>query len=700
MTAKTRKQGAPPGPPEEMETLRRWALKLLNEDPGQLAEMKPQDLNALLHELQVHQVELEMQNQELREARNELELTQAEYTSLYDYAPVGYLSLDPDGRIRRLNLMATDLLGKPRQSLVGTFLSRYIADADRAIFQQKIQQAMDGNERHTCELRLQRPDAVKHIHFECQTVTREENSLDALRITMTDISQRVAAADQLRISRRQLEEALEASQCGLWDWPDVERDEAWWSPEFYRLLRYENGALRPGYSSFKNLLHSKDRERVLKALEGHIHQGMPFDTEFRMRTRAGDYRWFRGHGQIIRDSLGALHMAGLLLDVSTRHESDEALHRARDKAEHADRYKSRYLAAASHDLRQPLQSLSLYLSSLQQLPGTAESAQLITKMHQSIQSMGQLLRTLLNVSRLDAGIIEPEPVAFPITELFSDIMVINGPSAEARGLALRIHSSDCLVFSDRVLLHEIVQNFVTNALHNTDRGGVLIGCRRRGDKAWIQVWDTGIGIPPDRLSELLSPSEPAREQQDVRDGNTVRPGLGMAIIRQIAGLLGYRLYAESVPDRGSMFAVEVPLAQAADRPPAVSGEWVSTGDGHLTLLVVDNDPAILDACRGAATAAGHRPACAKTAAEALAQVQEGLRPDAIICDLRLRRIPGTEVIRRLRNALGENTPAILLTGDTSSLQGDVEDLTRCRVLYKPVAFDVLTRTIKELLAKG
>lgn len=682
-----------------MENLRQRALELLNKDPGKLAEMKPQDLKALLHELRAHQIELETQNQELREARQELEQTQLEYAGLYDYAPVGYLSLGLDGRIGRLNLIAADLLGKPRQELLGTLLSHYIADADRASFQQEIRLAMKSRKRHACDLRLQRPDGLTHVHFECQMATLETTRPGILRVALIDISKRIKAEEQLRISRRQLEEALEASQCGLWDWPDVERDEAWWSPEFYRLLGYEDGDLKPGYDSFRNLLHPKDREQVLKALEGCIRAGQAFDMEFRLRTRDGEYRWFHGHGQIINYELDGRHMAGLIQDVTEKHEIDATLRRAKDKAEQADREKSQFLAAASHDLRQPLQSLSLYLSTLKQLPLSVEAEGIIYKMRQSVRTMGQLLRTLLNVSRLDAGVIEPEPAVFSARELFSDILVTNGPAAEAKDLVLRIHSCGCRLYSDRVLLQEIVQNFVSNALRNTDSGGVLIGCRHRGGKALIQVWDTGIGIPPEKLPELLDPQAATFSRREARADNTIRPGLGLAIVRQISGLLNHRVDAVSVPGRGSMFSVEVPVATTGASAQDHSSVLVvrdPSHDGRLSLLLVDNDTAILDACRAAAAAAGHRLTCASTAAEALALVADGLRPDAIITDLRLRRVPGTEVIHRMRKSLGEITPAILLTGDTSSYT-EVQALTRCRVLYKPVEFDVLVQTIEELL---
>ena len=244
---------------------------------------------------------------------------------------------------------------------------------------------------------------------------------------------------------------------------------------------------------------------------------------------------------------------------------------------------------------------------------------------------------------------------------------------------------------------------VTNALHHTDRGGVLIGCRRRGDKTWIQVWDTGIGIPADKLALLFTPPDnPASlARQKNHHANMVRPGLGLAIVRQIAGLLDYRLDAASTPGHGSVFAVEVPVActqsTAHGRKRVSEEEKAYEADG-ITVLLVDNDTAILDACHNVVTASGHRLECARSRAEALEQVRRGVRPDVIICDLRLRQYPGTTIIHHLREALGQEVPAILLTGDTSFTETDMQDLPGCRLLYKPVEFELLHRVINEMVA--
>ena len=686
---------------DNAKSLRQRALDLLDKDSRQAGQIPEQDLKTLLHELQVHQVELEMQNQELRESRQALEQTQAEYASLYDHAPVGYLSLDQRGRIRKLNLLAAAMLGRPRTELSGRSLARFIVDADRPAFLRESRLALAGADRRVCELRIRRAGESVHVHFEYQPASPEEDKAPLLLVTMTDISQRVRMEEELQLNRRQLEVALQASRCGLWYWPDMDRDETWWSPEHYRLLGYEDGAIRPGFDTFKALLHPADRDRVIQELESKALKGEAFDTEFRLRTRSGDYHWFRNQSQIIHGSRGNRYMAGLLQDITDRRELDHALRQAKEKAEGADREKSRFLAAASHDLRQPLQSLSLYLGTLKHTDLVAEQTELVGKMRQSVHTMGLLLRTLLNISRLDAGVITPELVSFPVRNLFDDVLVTCEPIAAVRGLELRVHACNSRLYSDRILLQEILQNFITNALGNADRGGVLLGCRRRGDKALIQVWDTGIGIPPEKLQALLSPAAESAPVPDHRHGGTVRTGLGLSIVQQIAGLLDCRVTAASVPGRGSLFTIEVPLAGAGSHAAEVRtedevGAEAAVRDGQ-NILLVDNDAAILDACRGAAAAGGYRLATASSRKEALERLAEGFIPDIIVCDLQLRRATGTVTIQELRAALGRNIPAILLTGDTSNLDAEARTLGRCRVLFKPVEFEFITHTAKEML---
>lgn len=702
MADRPRKKTRPTGGRDDNTSLRRQALDLLNRNPGQLARMQPQDLKELLHELQVHQIELEIQNEELREARQELERTQAEYASLYDHAPVGYLSLEKDGRIRRLNLNAAGMLGRSRQQLVGRHLLPFIAREDRATFLSESRRALEGGGQHVCELSLQ-PQRLQegsiHVHFECRPMAPEGARPQLLRVTMTDISERARIDKQLQISRLQLETALQAGECGLWEW-QVDADEAWWSPEYYRLLGYEDGAVQPGYKTFKSLLHSNDRDRVLQTINDHIHHGTPYDVEFRLRTRGGDYRWFRGRGRIIQTGRDERYMAGLLQDVTAKHEFESILAEARNKAEQANNEKTRFLAAASHDLRQPLQSLSLYLNALRRMDRPTATDEVIGKMRGSLDNMGQLLRSLLNISRLEAGQIEPEPTAFPVMELFNDILLTHGPTAQSRSLELRVHPAPWRVYSDRVMLEEIIQNFVTNALRNTDRGGVLVGCRQRGDRARIEVWDTGLGIPEDKLPLLLNPA--AQETQKTgKDAGAIRPGLGLTIARQTADLLGGHLDAASRVGRGSVFAVEVPLIPEETSATGTGTEAlvpaaVAPPHADITVLVVDDDAAILDACRMLSRSSGSRFECARSVWDAEELMDNGLRPDVLVCDLRLRRYPGPEVIRRLREKLKQDIPAVILTGDTSTTDPDLRSLPHCRILYKPVDFETLSSVIEEI----
>jgi PAS domain S-box-containing protein len=681
-----------------MKKLRERALAILHKAPSSLQQIAPDDLKALVHELQVHQVELEMQNEELLNTRLHLERSQSEYASLYDDAPIGYLTLNQDGRIHKLNNAVANLLDHPRAQLTGVLLLNFILKDDRNHFSLEFRRVMESGKHGSCTFRLQSRNGISYIHFECQAVQHEDGN-KLLRVTMTDISARVRSEEQLQISRRQLEAALQVSACGIWDWPDTEQDHLWWSPDFFHLLGYESGDIRSGYSTFKSLLHQADRKRVISLIDKKIRSGDSYDTTFRLRCRNGTYRWFRNYGGTVRSSHTRRHMAGLLQDVTDKHDAEEQLIRAKQEAEQASREKSRFLAAASHDLRQPLHSMSMYLGVLRRLTQSESALNIIEKTEVSARTMERLLRSLLNLSRLEAGIISPEFEPFALQDMFDSLYITNEPLAQTGKLQLKIRPTKLEVTSDRVLLEELIQNLVTNALQHTGQGGVLLGCRYRAPHVWIQVWDTGPGIPPDKLKELVDNGHTVygRHGADTIVNDGIRSGLGFAIIRRIADILSCPLHARSVPDQGTVFTIEIPLSGKLEIPVNQRVYAPATGLTGVSILLIDDDASVLDSYHSLALNCDYRIETAKNLSEAMRRLDEGLVPDVIISDLRLKRESGVSVIRKLREQLGTQVPAVLLTGDTSTIEADIHSTPSCKVIYKPVNFDILLQVVEDLV---
>jgi signal transduction histidine kinase/FixJ family two-component response regulator len=387
-----------------------------------------------------------------------------------------------------------------------------------------------------------------------------------------------------------------------------------------------------------------------------------------------------------------------LLDKSQRAET--ALVDARNFAEKANATKSRFLMAANHDLRQPLQALSFYAASLRRMRDESERKATCDEMSGAIETMGDLLDVLLDIGNLEEGRVEVRRSEFPIAGLFDTLAREFRGQAEGKGIDLRIVPSRMMLRSDPVLLGRIVQNLVANAISYTLEGKVVVGCRKRGGVARIEVWDSGVGIPAGKLSSIFEDyyqvDNPARDR---RKGL----GLGLAIVQRVADLMGHRIEVRSRLGKGSVFAVEVPLvgrAEGVARP-----EMASEGDSlwlqGKVLVAIDDDPAILDGVEFLLDYWGARVVCGGTAREALeALYSSRLRPDLVIADYRL---PGGDTglgaVESLRAIFGSHLPAVIITGDTSPAVSSAIEASGCSVVHKPIDSSSLSRLIEAELAE-
>lgn len=371
-------------------------------------------------------------------------------------------------------------------------------------------------------------------------------------------------------------------------------------------------------------------------------------------------------------------VAVLFNDVTARKQTEAALVAARQKAEEANRSKSRFLAAASHDLRQPLAALTLYADALRARVLHVDRP-LADSMKECLGTLSELLADLLDLSKLDAGVVTPNWADLSIAELLQDIERAYGPEARIKGLNLSIVRSRTTVRSDAVLLRRIVGNFVSNAIRYTDKGRIVVGCRRRGDRLRIEVWDTGIGIPETQLDAIF---EEFRQLDDSRQRGS---GLGLAIAAKTARLLDAPVRVRSVPSRGSVFSVEVQLSAAA---PSRKRRKASVGLMLRVALLEDNDH-VRKAMAVALSAQGHAVIPAATVQELDAGLN-GRAPDILIADYRLTgNDNGIDVIERLRGRFDPALPAVLITGDTDPyLLRSMAD-RGVIVLHKPVSIETL-----------
>lgn len=532
-------------------------------------------LTRLVHELQVHQIELEIQNDSLRQTQAALEASHDQYVDLYEFAPLGYVTVDSCGRIVRINLTGATLLGVARSELLNKHLSSFVLPGEADLWHQRFMQCLLDGERNSLELTLRRGDgSVFAAQLDC---VRENVAIDelphgassaapCLRIALNDISQRKAMEHQQLLGRESLKAAM-------------------------------------------------------------------------------------------------------------------------DEAERANNAKSRFLAAASHDLRQPLAALKLYSGALK-AHVTPDGAPLLANMGNCIASLSELLGDLLDLSKLDAGVVVPNVRSFALAEVLEPLLSEHRAEALLKGLPLRCRPTSWVVHTDPVLLRRILSNFISNALRYTEHGGVLVSCRRHDGKAWLEVWDTGIGIPAEQTTEIF---EEFKQLGD--DARTRGSGLGLAIAARTALLLGLEIRVRSRLGRGSLFAVELPLGtlQAVPQMPVTHAALYRP----LRVALVEDNKSVRDALTLSLQEAGHQVTAAATRDELLETLPE-VPPDILVSDYRLANgVTGFDVIEGVRLQWSE-LPALLLTGDTAPHLVREMAERGVVVLHKPVDLETLLAYLEDM----
>lgn len=378
------------------------------------------------------------------------------------------------------------------------------------------------------------------------------------------------------------------------------------------------------------------------------------------------------------------------------------LREKKEEAEMATLAKSRFLAAASHDLRQPTHAPGMFVARLAQLPHDAETRHLIVNLEASVRAMQDLLDSLLDISRLDADAVKVHLQAFPIMDLLEPLRGGLSPVAADKGLRLRVRPCQAWVLSDPILLSRILLNLVSNALSYTHRGGVLVACRmtRGGSHLRIEVWDSGIGIAPEHQQDIFKEFfQIANPERDRSKGL----GLGLHIVDRTAKLLGYALRLTSIPGRGTRFSIEVPTTAPTGRAAkaSVSSDALSSGGLEgLHVLVIEDDSASAQALSGLLTSWGCTVVAVEDLQSALSAVSATFVPQVILSDYRLRnRTTGMETLSRLRAALGHQVPACLMSGDTDPVLMQACREAGVPLLHKPVRPAKL-RTLLRRLAQG
>jgi PAS domain S-box-containing protein len=399
----------------------------------------------------------------------------------------------------------------------------------------------------------------------------------------------------------------------------------------------------------------------------------------------------------IRDG-GRLLVAAAIRDATERRRIQTELRQAREEADRANLAKSRFLATASHDLRQPLQTLSLLNGTLRRTVRSPVAAEAVLQQGQAIEAMSRLINALLDISKLESGAIRPDPADFAVAALFEEMRNEFASLAASKGLELRIEAAAPAAHSDASLIGQILRNLVSNAIKYTNTGWVQLRSVPAAAGVRLEVTDTGVGIPPDQLPYIYD-----EFYQVGVASNTSREGygLGLSIVQRLVKLLGLRLEVRSEVGRGSTFALELAAGAQADSaaaaPDSASSPQAMSGPAHI--LLVDDDAGVRNATAMLLQVEGFEVARAASLAEAIQEARRGIKIDLVIADYHLQKgETGIDVIAAIRKLVGESLAAVLVSGDTSSTLRNLKADDHLRVASKPIQADELLRLIGTLLA--
>jgi PAS domain S-box-containing protein len=489
-----------------------------------------------------------------------------------------------------------------------------------------------------------------------------------------------------------LQHALKVGRVMAFDW-DVRNGLSQLSDNAEEIL----GVSRTGTdASFLERVHEDDRARFSNCVRGLRPDRPSYAISYRYLRPDGQQVWLESTGRAEFDEAGRiLRIRGLRTDITERKRFEEQLVEARQAAEQANRAKSAFLAAASHDLRQPLQTLKILQATLARQIHDSDARKSIVSIGRSLETMTDMLTSLLDINQLETGNLRPSTSDFPVSDILDQLTEDFRERATEKGLRWRLVRPRITVHSDQRMVTEMMRNLVSNAIRYTDRGGILLGCRHAGDKVRIEVWDSGVGIMGEQVPRIFE--ENYQGPQNVRSEGF---GLGLAIVQRLGNMLGHRIAVHSTPGKGSVFSIEVPLgrglaiASVQTELPRVTSESSVSG----TILIIEDEGSVRGALESWLRSEGLHVVSAANGNEALALITDGVRPNLILSDYNIPgSLNGIESVNALRTTLTQKIPAIILTGDTQSHVIDAIGKQGVAVAIKPARLDQLKEQVVTLL---
>lgn len=599
-----------------------------------------------------------------------------------------------DGQGRRLyvNDAYCRFHNRTREELVGTQIGSFFSDEEAERLHHRISGLHPQSPTMEREVLVTRHDGSERWYFWTNTGTFDaDGKLLELNSVGRDITERKLSDEALMESEKRLRLFTDAMPA-LFSYIDKNERYRFCNLYFEKFFRQKRDQIL-GKTVEENL--GPDTYRQLKpAIEKALAGENVFYEQWVDYREAGN-AFIRG--SMIPDISETGEVEGffsMVQDMTAKKYAEDSLAKAKERAEESSASKSRFLAAASHDLRQPMQALAMFVEVLAGRDHDPGSREIIEKIHASSKALEVLLNSLLDISKLEADLVVPAFRRFIVSDLTSRLAEEIRPMAERKGIELVHIPSSLRIRSDPGLLDRILRNFLTNAVAYTDKGRILFGCRRRGRELRIEVWDTGSGIPESQ-KELIFEEFYKIQDQDVNRREGL--GLGLAIVERLAKLLDIRIELDSKVGKGAVFGVRVPIIETKQKDrvtPAADVEALSPG---ALVVGIDDDPQVRDALNLLLESWGFEAVTAASEQEAVNQLYHAQRsPDLVIADYQLQQGgTGSHAINAIRRRWGPEIPGLLLTGAT-----DPEGLAKASASGFPVVQKpILPENLKTVVAE-
>lgn len=629
---------------------------------------------------------------ERKRAERALAVAEARHRAVLDTAVDAIIVSDDQGIVVHFNQSAERVFGYTAEEVIGQNMRMLMPEPDRGLHDEYIRRYIRTGKARIIgigrEVEGLRKDGSL-VPLDLQVGEWRENGLRMFTGTMRDITKRRERERALQRAEDARAETLTLLNTIVESIPD-----ALFSKDRHGRYMVANavtarilGANPVGKLDIDMMPAST--AAIMRAHDKQILDGgepTVVETELYDHQR-GEMRWFLTVKTALRRPDGdIIGVVGLGRDVTDQRRMVQALQDARDEAERANRSKSTFLAAASHDLRQPVQALALFTSALESKLAGHPAAEVMVRMRKSVEALQGLLEGLLDISRLDAGVIEVHKRHMRLADAIGDLVTEYAARASAKGL--KFHAVSCRYWTetDPVLLERVVRNLLDNALKYTEHGSILVGCRRRGHVVRLQIIDTGIGINKENIENIF--------QEFVQLDNPSRDrakglGLGLSIVRRLLSLLEHHMEVDSTLGRGTRFSIDLPRLPPQGEQLAGPAGTVETALAHKQVLVIEDEEMVRQGMEMLVSGWGCRVIPASNEEEAVA-VSSQRPPDMIIADYRLQggRL-GTDAVKAVQQACGRAIPAMIVTGDTAPERIKEVKASGFALAHKPVPPDRL-----------